>query len=122
MTTEIAMLDEKKRFTQDELKVFEEQYLAVMRGLSDAIKAKRKLEADEKKFKEQLGKVMDEYGIKSVDNEFLKIIRVASSNGKTTIDIDRMEKEEPELFKELLADYPKTSGAKKAYIRFDVKG
>ncbi len=122
MTTEIAMLDEKKQFTQDELMVFEERYLAVMKGLSDAVKAKKKLEADEKKFKEQLGKVMDEYGIKSVDNQYLRIIRVVGSDGKTTVDIDKMEKEEPELFKELLADYPKTTGAKKASIRFDVKG
>ncbi len=122
MATEIAMLDEKKQFTQDELMVFEERYLAVMKGLSDAVKAKKKLEADEKKFKEQLGKVMDEYGIKSVDNQYLRIIRVAGSDGKTTVDIDKMEKEEPELFKELLADYPKTTGVKKASIRFDVKG
>ena len=118
---ELVMLEGKKDFTAEELKVFEEQYLVVMKGLSDAVKAKKKLEADEKKFKEQLGKVMDEYGIKSIDNEFLKIIRVAGSEGSQTVDLDKMKTEEPELFAELLADYPKTTGAKKASIRFDVK-
>lgn len=121
MTTEIAMLDEKKQFTEAELQVFEEQYLLVMQNLAEAVKAKKKLEADEKKFKEQLGKVMDEYGIKSVDNQFLKIIRVAGSEGSQTVDLTKMEKEEPELYADLLKDYPKTTGAKKASIRFDVK-
>lgn len=120
MTTEIALLD-GKQFTNTELKVFEEQYLAVMQNLSEAVKAKKKLEADEKKIKGQLEKVMDEYGIKSIDNQFLKIIRVAGSEGKQTVDLDKMQKEEPELYNELLADYPKTTGAKKGSVRFDVK-
>ncbi len=121
MTTEIAVLEGKQNFTDEELKVFEEKYLAVMQDLSKAVKARKKLEEDEKKVKKQLEKVMDEYGIKSLDNQFLKIIRVAGSEGKVTIDIDKMEKEEPTLYAELLEDYPKTTGAKKASIRFDVK-
>ena len=56
-----------------------------------------------------------------MSNQYLKIIRVAGSEGKQTIDLDTMEKKEPDLFKELLADYPKTTGAKKASVRFDVK-
>ena len=40
-----------------------------------------------------------EYGIKSIDNQYLKIIRVAGSEGKTTIDLDAMEKKEPDLLK-----------------------
>lgn len=122
MTTEIALLQEENQFTEQELQVFEEKYLAVMKGLADATIQKKRLEEQEKNFKKQLEKVMDEYGIKSIDNQFLKIIRVAGSEGKKTIDLDKMQKEEPELFEELLADYPKISGARKASIRFDVKG
>lgn len=122
MTTEIALLQENNQFTEQELQVFEEKYLAVMKGLADATIQKKRLEEQEKNFKKQLEKVMDEYGIKSIDNQFLKIVRVAGSEGKQTIDLDKMQKEEPELFEELLADYPKTSGARKASIRFDVKG
>lgn len=118
---ELVMLEGKQEFTAEELKVFEEQYLSVMQNLAEAVKKKKKIEADEKKFKEQLGKVMDEYGIKSVDNQFLKIIRVAGSEGSQTVDLAKMEKEEPELYADLLKDYPKTTGAKKASIRFDVK-
>ena len=122
MTTDIALLQEDSQFTEQELQVFEEKYLAVMKNLADATIQKKRLEEQEKKFKSQLEKVMDEYGIKSIDNQFLKIIRVAGSEGKQTIDLDKMKKEEPELYDELLADYPKTSGARKASVRFDVKG
>lgn len=121
MTTEIVALDESKGFTEGEITELEKQYLSVMKSLSETVKAKKKLEEDEKKVKKQLEKVMDDYGIKSVDNQFLKIIRVAGSEGKQTIDIDAMAEKEPELYQELLADYPKTTGAKKASIRFDVK-
>ena len=121
MTTEIALLN-GDQFTDQELQVFEEKYLAVMKNLADMSIQKKRLEEAEKKVKGQLEKVMDEYGIKSVDNQFLKIIRVAGSAGKQTIDLDKMQKEEPELYDELLADYPKTSGARKASVRFDVKG
>lgn len=121
MTTEIAMLEGKEDFTEEELSVFEQQYMSVMKNLSDMTKQKKKIEEQEKLIKANLGKVMDEYGIKSLDNQFLKIIRVSESKGKATVDLDKMQKEEPELFDELIKDYPKTAGAKKASIRFDVK-
>ena len=121
MSTSIVALDAKKPFTDEEIALFEQKYLSACQQLSEAVKERKKLEAQEAKVKEQLEKVMDEYGIKSIDNQYLNIIRVAGSEGKTTIDLDAMEKKEPDLFKELLADYPKTTGAKKASIRFDVK-
>lgn len=119
-STEIV-LSSGEQFTESETKTFEKYYLAAMQSLSETIKQKKALEEQEKKVKEQLEKVMDEFGIKSVENQFLKIIKVAASAGKQTVDLDKMQKAEPDLFKELLADYPKTSGAKKAFIRFDVK-
>lgn len=122
MTTDITLLQEDSQFTDSELQVFEEKYLSVMKGLADAVIRKKCLEEQEKNFKEQLKKVMDAYGIKSIDNKFLKIIRIAGSDGKQTIDIDKMQKEEPELYQELVEDYPKVTRKKKASIRFDVKG
>lgn len=117
---EIALLNGKP-FTEDELTVFNEQYLSVMENLSTVTKQKKALESKEKDIKAQLGKVMDQYGIKSIDNQYLKIIRVAGSDGKTTVDLDKMQKEEPDLYKDLLHDYPKVTGQKKPSVRFDVK-
>ena len=120
MSTEIVLAS-GEQFTEQETQVFEEQYLAVMSSLSAMTKQKKALEDQEKKVKEQLEKAMDEFGIKSVENQFLKITRVAASAGKQTVDLDKMQKKEPKLFEDLLADYPKISGAKKSFVRFDVK-
>ena len=120
MSTEIALLNGEP-FTTEELQVFENQYLAIFQNLAEVTKQKKALEDQEKKAKSQLEKLMDEYGIKSLDNQFIKIIRVAANPGKQTIDLEKLLKEEPELHAELLADYPKTTGARKAYVKFDVK-
>jgi hypothetical protein len=118
MSTEIALLNGEP-FTTEELQVFENHYLAVFQNLAELTKQKKALEDQEKKFKSQLEKAMDEYGIKSLDNQFIKIIRVAGSSS-TTIDLKKLEEQEPDLFKDLLADYPKTT-TRKASVRFDVK-
>ena len=120
MSTELTLMNGEP-FTKEELQVFENQHLAVFQNLAEVTKQKKALEDEEKKVKKQLEKLMDEYKIKSLDNQYIKIIRVDANPGKQTIDLDKLLKEEPELHAELLADYPKTSGAKKAYVRFDVK-
>lgn len=121
MTTDIALLN-GDQFTDQELQVFEEKYLAVMQNLADMAIQKKRLEDAEKKIKGQLQKVMDEYGIKSIDNQFLRITRVAGSEGTTVLDVDALSEKEPKLYKELLADYPKISGKKKGSVRFETKG
>ena len=118
MTTEIALLNGEP-FTKEELQVFENQYLAVFQDLAEVTKQKKALEDQEKTTKAQLEKLMDEYGIKSLDNQFIKITRVAGSTS-TSIDLKKLESKEPDLFNELLADYPKTV-TRKASVRFDVK-
>lgn len=118
MSSEIVLAN-GEQFTEQELQVFESQYLASMSSLAAALLQKKALEEQEKKLKAQLEKVMDENGIKSVENQFLKITRVAGSSS-TSIDLKQLESEEPELFKELLSDYPKTT-TRKASVRFDVK-
>ena len=121
MTTDIALLN-GDQFTDQELQVFEEKYLAVMQNLADMTLQKKRLEEAEKKIKGQLQKVMDEYRIKSIDNQFLRITRVAGSEGTTVLDVDALAEKEPKLYKELLADYPKISGKKKGSVRFETKG
>lgn len=119
MTTEIIL--SSGEFSRNEVEAFEKQYLSVMKALSNAISEKKKIEAMEKRFKASLEKVMDEYGIKSIDNEFLKITRVSGTEDSTTIDLDKLKGNEPDLYDELLADYPKTVKGKKGSIRFGVK-
>lgn len=125
LVTTLVPLDESKPFTKEEIALFEQKYLAACQNLAEKLKVKKQIEAEEKKAKEALGKVMDEFGIKSMDNPFVKFIRVAENPGKTTtiIDLDKMKEEEPELYAELLEDYPKqvTTGKKSAYVTFTPK-
>lgn len=121
METSIVTLDEKKPFTDEEIKVFEKKYLEMCEQVSTAVKQKKALEEQKKALKEKLEKVMDECGIKSLENQFIKFTRIAENPGKPTIDVDKMQKEEPDLYKELLEDYPKITGKKKAYVKFEVK-
>lgn len=103
----------------NEVQVFEQQHMQVFKQLADITKAKKQIEDQEKKVKEQLEKAMDEYDIKSIDNQYLKITRVNGSTS-TSIDLKALEKEEPKLYSELLEDYPKVT-TKKSYLTFKVK-
>lgn len=109
-------------FTQNEIQAFNEKYLAVMKGFANLKVEIKRLQDEEKKVKEQLEQVMDEYSIKSIDNRYVRITRIAPNAGKIVIDLDALKKEEPELYEELLADYPTVTGKKKGYVKIDVKG
>lgn len=102
-----------------EVQVFENEYLPVMANyalMSQQIKnAQEKLDG----IKSQLMEGMDQYDIKTIDNEYCKISRVEASESKS-IDLKAVQKEEPELYTDLLKDYPKIS-KRKASIRILVK-
>lgn len=110
-----------KEFEPKEIALFESQYMTAFEKLAAAVKAKKQLEKDEKNLKEQLQKAMDEFGIKSIDNKFVKITRVAGSADKVTVDLEAFAKAEPKNYGELLEDYPKTVKGKAGYVKFDVK-
>jgi len=101
------------------IQVFENKYMAVMAELS-AIEQQRKIiEKKAKEIKAELEKAMDEYNIQSIDNEFVKITRVEASESKT-IDLNKLQEKEPDLYNELLEDYPKIT-KRKAYVKITVK-
>lgn len=103
----------------NEVQVFEQQHIQVFKQLADITKAKKQIEEQEKKVKADLEKAMDVYGIKSIDNQFLKITRVKGST-LTSVDLKVMEEKEPKLYAELLEDYQKVT-TKKSYLTFKVK-
>lgn len=106
---------------KNEIEAFNSQYLIMMQNLSNLGKQKKQLESEEKKIKNVLKKCFDEYGIKSIDNEFIKITRVKGSEDSKTIDLKEFEKSEPETYADILEDYPKLVKGKSSTIRFDVK-
>lgn len=104
---------------ENSIEKFNETAMEPMRSLAQVMKAKRELEASEKAFKEELLARMEEYGVKSVDNEYVKITYVPAS-ASTSLDLKALELEEPELYADLLADYTKTT-KRKASIRITVR-
>lgn len=110
-----------EEFNEGELQLFEEQHLVVIKEMADMTKQMKSLEDQLKKVKKDLGKVMDDYGVKSMDCPWLKFTRVSAGEDKTTIDLEALKDKEPELYAELVADYPKKVKGKAASVRFEVK-
>jgi hypothetical protein len=102
-----------------ELTPFENRYLQVMQDLATLTRKEKALAESNKQLKAQLEVAMDANDIKSIDNEYLKITRVAASS-TTSIDLKKLEKQEPNLHKELLDDYPKVNN-RKSHVKFTVK-
>lgn len=90
---------------------FEEKNMVVFKAIRDITQAKKKLEAEEKKAKESILEQMKKYGIKSIDNEVVKITYVPPSES-VSVDLKAFEKNEPNEYKLLLRDYPKVTKRK----------
>lgn len=104
---------------ENNLVLFEQKYVDKFNALSKLKRHKEAIEEVEKIVKAELERAMDEYGIKSVKTARITISRVEESTS-TSIDLKELEKKEPELYNELLNDYPKTT-TKKAFVKFLVK-
>lgn len=87
----------------------------VLKTITDITVQKKKLEEQEKLMKEKLKEAMEQHGIKSFENEYVKFVYVAPTT-KTTIDSTRLKKEHPDIAKE----YSKTSNVS-ASVRITVK-
>lgn len=103
----------------NDLILFENKALAYMQNLSELKKEQDRLAELEKTARADLQAVMDEFGITQFKNDYVTISLV---KGSTTISIDlkALEKKEPELYADLLKDYPKET-VKKDSIRILVK-
>ena len=104
---------------ENNITLFEQKYVAQFKKLGELKKAKKELEGIEAAVKEELKTAMDEYDIKSINNDYVSISRVAGSE-KTEIDLKKLQEKEPGLYEELLEDYPKTT-KKAGYIRIEAK-
>jgi len=102
-----------------EVTPFENKYMQVMCNIVLLESQAKELAEKQKQLKSELEEAMDQHNIKSIDNDYLKITRVEASSSRS-IDVKKLEKEEPKLYGELLEDYPKVSN-KKAYLSFKVK-
>lgn len=103
----------------NEVAQFENKFLPIMVQVATMEKHAKELTEKVKDMKAELEAAMDQHDIKSIDNDFLKITRVAESTSKS-IDLKKLETVEPSLYGELLEDYPKVTN-RKAHVKFKVK-
>ena len=101
------------------LVLFENKALTYMKNLSELKKEQDRLAEIEKSVRADLQAVMDEFGITQFKNDYVTISLVKGSTS-VSIDLKSFEKKEPELYAELLADYPKET-VKKDSVRILVK-
>lgn len=108
-------------FSKNEVEVFNEKYLSVFKQLAELSAAKKKITELEKKIKEEMKDTMEEYNIKSIDNEYIRINYVAQGKPSVKLDLKSFEQHESSLYNELLNKYPKNVKARSSYVSFRVK-
>ena len=104
---------------ENNLILFENKALQCMKNLSDLKKEQDRLAELEKTARQQLQSVMNEFGITQFKNDYVTISLVKGST-TTSVDLKELEKQEPELYADLLKDYPKTT-TKNDSVRILVK-
>lgn len=104
---------------KNQIALFEQKYLSAFQDLQQMKKAKETLEKKEIDIKNELLDAMKEYGIKSIKNEYITISYVDGTTTET-IDLKALQEKEPELYKELLEDYKKTT-IRNPYVKFIIK-
>ena len=104
---------------EQEIATLDNKYIAAMSNYALLEKTMKDLKEQQVQIKSYIEQAMDEHNIKSIDNEYLKITRVAPTT-RTSIDLKAFEKEEPEEYAALLEDYQKVTEVK-ASLRITVK-
>ena len=87
---------------------FESKYLQDFKQLRLLEEEKKKLDELSKEAKSKLLDAMLEAGIKSIDNDFIKVM-VTNPSESVSVDLKTFQKKEPVAYAELLEDYPKVT-------------
>lgn len=87
---------------------FENKYLQDFKQLRLLEEEKKKLDELSKEAKSKLLDAMLEAGIKSIDNDFIKVM-VTNPSESVSVDLKTFQKNEPVAYAELLEDYPKVT-------------
>ncbi len=100
---------------QTALQQFQTDESNVIQTMADLLRQKKVLEEQEKTVRAKLVEAMDTYGVKSFENDLLKVTYVAATS-KTTIDSKSLKKDMPDVYEK----YSKTSPVA-ASVRISLK-
>lgn len=99
----------------DELVQFESAVPDTIKKITTLVLMKKQLDEQEKQLKQKLVEAMEMYGVKSFENDQIKVTYVAPTS-KTSIDSAKLKKDHPDI----VAQYSKTS-AVSSYVKVAVK-
>lgn len=99
----------------DEMIQFQSAAPEAIQQITQLVITMQKLERQEKQLKYELTKAMEAYGVKSFENDQIKMVYVAPTT-RTTVDGTRLKKDHPDLAKE----YSRISNVS-ASVRITVK-
>ena len=99
--------------------VFNENYLATMKRYAELEQTVKELEDTKKKVRAEIQEAMESYGIRSVDNDFVRITLVAPSTS-ISIDTAALRIARPDQYDELIGRFPKKT-ERRASIRVTIK-
>lgn len=100
---------------ETDLAAFETRYMVVFEEIKRVVESKKAMEAREKELKDKLREAMEAHGIKSVDNELVKITYIAPTTA-VSIDSAKLKKRYPAIAEECSKSSPKAG-----YIKIEVK-
>jgi vacuolar-type H+-ATPase subunit I/STV1 len=104
------------KVVEEELLQFQSSVPDAIRQITDLIKLKKQLDDQEKKLKATLTNAMERHGVKSFENDLIKMTYVAPTT-RSTIDSTRLKKDHPALAEQ----YTKVSDVS-ASVRVSLKG
>ena len=106
---------EEAEVITDELTQFQSSVPDTIGKITQLIKMKKQMDEQEKQLKEQLVKAMEHFGVKSFENDQIKMTYVAPTT-RSTIDSAGLKNDHPDI----VAKYTKTSNVS-ASVRVNLK-
>lgn len=103
----------------NEIEKFEQKHMMAFIELGNLERQASEIEARKAEVRENLTKAMEEYGITSVDNKYVKITYIGPSES-TSFDTKAFRAARPEMYESLMKDFSKTT-KKKGFVRIKVK-
>lgn len=99
----------------NEVVQFQSSVPDTIKEITNLLQRKKELDEQEKQLKQKLVEAMEAYGVKSFENDYIKMTYVAPTT-RSTIDSTRLKKDHPEIVEQ----YSKTSSVS-ASVRVTVK-
>lgn len=102
-----------------DITLFNNNYMATMQRYADLEQTIKELTETKDKVRAEIQRAMEDYNIRSIDNDIVKLTLVAPSIS-TTIDTKALRISDPDTYEELLDKFPKVTERRQS-LRVTIK-